>query len=857
LEVTSKLVFKDLAIAAFDEPAFDTKFRRNFVVAMSSAAKRHMEDVIITDIDETPNNPNSVSVRSIVLIPWTSPIPSSGSAGADHPPLVDLLTSDPAAIFQGSDLMHFGAIRTSSWRYAFSSQQSITQVVVEAPPPPPPSPPHPPPPPLSPPPSPPQPTEAPTAAPHAHLHIDDVHPHFDSHEDIPRAPTDPAVAPAVTADGAFVLSVIVLLLVQIGGVSAACITYKRYRKEKLEKFLLTVVKTVYNHPKHRSPMLVRAVHSYLHSLTPHKPVQSLREKHTPTPNQWPLGWQRRAVPVDPARPAADGLESHATSPPSLHIEAKRLQPLFDADNDDEEHSPFRAQDNPLWRPIGTPSVIAHSSAPDEVDHTDGVHLEMDDGLHVGPVEGAAAEHSAPTTPERLSLAPTPARLTPAVTEMPTPILDTPQREQLIETGLNRLFDTTAAYALEGSTATPRTTQRLHAARVEEEKQKTAQATVMALEKVFKAMDVADAQTHGGVMYSPPPAPRGVDRKAIGFKANERMEKQEAQSDAEPVADAAQEAQSDAKPVEDAEQEVQSNEQSVEREVKSDDEPVGCAEQEVWSPPATPGRGAWNGGFRAGSEEIEAHSAVQAAQLQSIPLMEGTRLSASSTESDSAAGSLVYDDGATSLPPAAELPCSTPELAPRIPSAAPLIAETLLSAAAEEPPPADSAHVESRETPLASSSSGSDGFLELDFDVSNDAIRYMFPGRSPPATPLHGNSPPPAEPLTPITALEATPHWQIMHTPQTAVTLVAAESPFSTPGDGPHSSGGLPAWAQAGTPGASREESSAVASPMSVVSLEPTDSVLRQTHTEPPHSFFDLTFGASTRDGDGDDAMQRK
>jgi hypothetical protein len=62
------------------------------------------------------------------------------------------------------------------------SSEDWTEVTVVAPQPPPPLSPSPPPPPPSSPPPPPRPTEAPTEAPHAHLTIDDVHPHFHSHQ---------------------------------------------------------------------------------------------------------------------------------------------------------------------------------------------------------------------------------------------------------------------------------------------------------------------------------------------------------------------------------------------------------------------------------------------------------------------------------------------------------------------------------------------------------------------------------------------------------------------------------------------------------------------------------------------------
>jgi hypothetical protein len=611
---------------------------------------------------------------------------------------------------------------------------------------------------------------------------------------------------------------------------------------------------------------------------------------TPTPNRWPLGWQRTAAAVD----GVDAEES-TMFPPSLNLEkkrscAKRLDPMFPAgDRQQNLLTPFRTQDNPLWRPLTEPSGVidveldeeavveaaaAEGAAESEgIDHTDGVELELGEGLE-SPGERTLAGPSPPQG------------ITPAQTEMPTPILDTPQRTELLDTGLHRLFSSSAP---EGA----------------------AEATVVALERVFQRMDDDDAQARGGVVYSPPPAPRG--ERTAGFSAvrREAQQRREVESEGDDAAEGAEQEVGSSGAAEYAEQEVESSEgeaaEYAEQEVESS-EAAEYAEQEVessggddaaeypaqspWTPPPAPRPGsAWNGVFRTGVDAHEAgggaevdgvahdwdqsssdgelvvveevsldhpeeplppQSDAEPARSQATPLLMAgtyavvcTRLSASTTDtasvstSRSAAGSLVDDaDPATPrLGAAAESPCSTPELGRGSPVASSLtVAESPLTARGEARPPGGAAHVASS----AQSSSSSDGFLEMGFDVSHDSVRYMFPGRSPPATPEKGRQAAddePSSPVTPITSLEAggAITWEAMRSsPQTAVSLFPAQSPFSTPGDGE----GGPSWARGME---ALEAAAAVVSPASVVTL-PTGTPTDKRHTrEPSSDYFQFNF----------------
>ena len=70
------------------------------------------------------------------------------------------------------------------------------------------------------------------------------------------------------------MSIILVLLVLIGGIAGSYLTFRRSRKDMLEAFMLKVAKTIHKNP------------AYLDTLTPRKPLRSLREKHTPTPNRY-------------------------------------------------------------------------------------------------------------------------------------------------------------------------------------------------------------------------------------------------------------------------------------------------------------------------------------------------------------------------------------------------------------------------------------------------------------------------------------------------------------------------------------------------------------------------------------------
>jgi hypothetical protein len=92
-------------------------------------------------------------------------------------------------------------------------------------------------------------------------------------------------------------------------------------------------------------------------------------------------------------------------------------------------------------------------------------------------------------------------------------------------------------------------------------------------------------------------------------------------------------------------------------------------------------------------------------------------------------------------------------------------------------------------------------------------------------------------VTPITSLEAggAITWEAMRSsPQTAVSLVPAQSPFSTPGDGE----GGPSWARGME---ALEAAAAVVSPASVVTL-PTGTPTDKRHTrEPSSDYFQFNF----------------